>query len=315
MLPTGTGLPQLDESVRQALVESLMSDFLNLLDGELIRDDLNKAFLDVYLPLASWLAASHSGVLEVIGVNGAQGAGKSTLAKILKLILTRGFNKRTEVLSLDDFYLRRSEREALASEVHPLFRTRGVPGTHDVGLANATIEKLRTHKSGEEIRIPRFNKSVDDRYEVAAWTTVTEPIDFLVFEGWCVGAKPQSNQQLQEPVNLLEAKEDTEGRWRTASNQALAGDYQELFSQIDRLLMLKVPSMEAVFEWRSLQESRLGKEASMGEDELRRFIMHYERLTRAQLDEMPQRADIVLNLGANHQVESVTFQPGSVNAK
>jgi len=144
---------------------------------------------------------------------------------------------------------------------------------------------------------------------------VTEPIDFLVFEGWCVGAKPQSNQQLQEPVNLLEAKEDTEGCWRTASNQALAGDYQELFSQIDRLLMLKVPSMEAVFEWRSLQESRLGKEASMGEDELRRFIMHYERLTRAQLDEMPQRADIVLNLGANHQVESVTFQPGSVNAK
>ena len=33
-----------------------------------------------------------------------------------------------------------------------------------------------------------------------------------------------------------------------------------------------------------------------------RFIMHYERLTRWILQEMPARADIVVRLGPDHEV-------------
>jgi D-glycerate 3-kinase len=78
----------------------------------------------------------------IIGINGTQGSGKSTLADYLCTMLgEQGLNCVS--LSLDDFYLTRAERETLAAEVHPLLKTRGVPGTHDVSLALQTIDSLR----------------------------------------------------------------------------------------------------------------------------------------------------------------------------
>ena len=74
--------------------------------------------------------------------------------------------------------------------------------------------------------------------------------------------------------------------------------------------------MKNVFTWRLLQENKLRQsradnpEASkhvMSEKELKRFIMHYERITRASLQEMPKRADVVLELNQQHQVSRVTM--------
>ncbi len=107
--------------------------------------------------------------------------------------------------------------------------------------------------------------------------------------------------------------QDTSGAWRTGVNQALAGDYQQLFGLIDVLLMLKIDSMERVFEWRRLQEHKLAAEAAqsgidmtelqiMSDPELDRFIMHYESLTKHILDEMPGRADIVFFQDQSHDV-------------
>ena len=107
--------------------------------------------------------------------------------------------------------------------------------------------------------------------------------------------------------------QDTSGAWRTGVNQALAGDYQQLFGLIDVLLMLKIDSMERVFEWRRLQEQKLAAKAAqseidmtelqiMSDPELDRFIMHYERLTKHILDEMPGCADIVFFLDQSHDV-------------
>jgi D-glycerate 3-kinase len=76
--------------------------------------------------------------LFVLGLCGAQGSGKSTLAAALARMLARD-GTRTAILSLDDIYLTRAERLQLAREVHPLFATRGAPGTHDVALGLATI--------------------------------------------------------------------------------------------------------------------------------------------------------------------------------
>ncbi len=107
--------------------------------------------------------------------------------------------------------------------------------------------------------------------------------------------------------------QDTSGAWRTGVNQALAGDYQQLFGLIDVLLMLKIDSMERVFEWRRLQEQKPAAKAAqsgidmtelqvMSDPELDRFIMHYERLTNHILDEKPRRADIVFFLDQSHDV-------------
>jgi D-glycerate 3-kinase len=305
-------LPGMDASLQKDLVRSLLPKFRELLKTELINEDLQQAFASVYLPLTNWLAQGHPGRLQLIGLNGAQGAGKSTLAKILRLLLSKGFELRTEVLSLDDLYLQPEQRQELADTVHPLFRTRGVPGTHDVALGLELIETLRQQQPGEYVQLPRFDKAADQRHPPSNWTRVTEPLDVLIIEGWCIGARPQSEEALDVPVNSLEAERDPQGIWRRVSNRALAGEYQSLFAQLDLLLMMQVPTFEAVRRWRSLQESKLGEKAAMDTEELLEFIMHYERLTRAQLEEMPQRADLVMQLDDNHQVRSVRIGSSSL---
>jgi pantothenate kinase-related protein Tda10 len=80
-------------------------------------------------------AAAHARPL-VVGLTGPQGSGKSTLAaRLPDLLAAAGLN--AGVLALDDLYLTKAERQRLAADVHPLFATRGVPGTHDVACWGA----------------------------------------------------------------------------------------------------------------------------------------------------------------------------------
>lgn len=136
-------------------------------------------------------------------------------------------------------------------------------------------------------------------------------VDVIILEGWCVGAMPQPAEALATPINDLEREEDSDGTWRTAVNRALGGEYQSLFALMDILLLLKIDTMSRVFEWRRLQEQKLAKKAAtagstaselriMSDPELNRFIMHFERLTRHILAEMPPRADLVFSLAGAH---------------
>ena len=233
----------------------------------------------------------------IVGINGAQGSGKSTLCRFLEVLL-RQRSLRAVTLSLDDLYLTRRERAALAEEVHPLFATRGVPGTHAPTLGMAVIEHIR---AGRSFDLPRFDKARDDRRE--AGERVTGPVDVLLFEGWCVGAAPQDAAALERPVNDLEAQEDADGTWRALVNQWLAQDYARLFAQIDLLVMLKVGDFGAVRRNRTLQEAKLraacpDAAAAMDDAQLARFLAHYERLTLHMLAEMPARADVVFEIEA-----------------
>jgi len=292
--------------------------FRQLLASESIEDNLDTLLPSVYLPLAVWLDKHHSGPPMIVGLNGGQGTGKSTLGKILRLILEQGFGKRVEILSLDDLYLSPERRAQLAETVHPLFRTRGVPGTHDVELGVALFEQFRQQDTQAQLKLPVFDKASDRPRPEAEWPAVSCPIDILIFEGWCVGAAPQPEQALATPVNALEQNEDADGTWRRSVNHFLQHEYQRLFSYLDLLIMLKVPSMEQVRQWRHLQEQKLaasqqgvaGGRPVMDREALERFIMHYERLTLAQLQEMPGRADLVLELDIDHQVCAVRLNSG-----
>jgi D-glycerate 3-kinase len=248
----------------------------------------------------------------VVGVNGAQGAGKSTLCSLLQIVLEQGFDQRVTTLSIDDLYLTQAERKRLAQQIHPLLATRGVPGTHDVALGRKLLQGLSKLKEGQSLEIPSFDKAIDDRLRQEEWRQVTGPLDLILFEGWCVGALPQPEEMLIEPHNSLEREEDSELIWRHYVNRQLQEGYLQLFAELDFLIMLKVPDMVSVMNWRSLQEHKLaavsGRENDhqiMGTAALQRFIMHYERLTRAILDEMPNRADLVLELNIEHQIDEV----------
>jgi D-glycerate 3-kinase len=270
----------------------------------------------VHRPVAERIAEARRSLGRpiVAGLCGSQGSGKSTMAAFLKALLEdRGF--RTVILSIDDLYLTLPERERLAAEVHPLLKTRGVPGTHDVGLGRALIDVLSDGVA--EVSIPRFDKAEDTRAPAGTWPRVASPVDVILLEGWCVGAIPQTEAALTRPVNALERDEDAEGVWRRYVNARLKGDYAGFFGRIDILALLKAPSFDVVYGWRSLQETKLAERVQregltgtkvMDAAQIRRFLMFYQRLTEWILEEMPGRADILMPLDEDHRILGVEFR-------
>lgn len=230
----------------------------------------------------------------VLGLCGAQGSGKTTIARYAgRLLEQRGL--RVATLSLDDFYLTWDARQRLAREVHPLLAVRGPPGTHDVAMAGAAIDQLR---SKGKTTLPRFDKAADTRAPRAAWPTLASPVDAIILEGWCVGAISQGAAALRTPINALEREEDPHGVWRGYVNEQLDGPYQALFARLHDLVLLEAPGFEVVAKWRAEQEAKLRDRGDGGMDETQivRFVAHYERLTRWILAEMPSRADWVVTL-------------------
>jgi D-glycerate 3-kinase len=125
-----------------------------------------------------------------------------------------------------------------------------------------------------------------------------------------MGARPQAEAELAVPINRLEAEEDPDGIWRRHVNAALAGPYGGLFDAPDQMIMLAAPGFEAVLGWRQLQEAKLRARTGggMSDAELARFVMHYERITRHLLADLPARADVVIPLGEDHAVRTVRFK-------
>ena len=236
----------------------------------------------------------------VIGLCGAQGSGKSTIAACLAERIPD-----TVVLSLDDLYLPLAERQRLAEVVHPLLKTRGVPGTHDVALGEAVLADLR---AGRPVRLPRFDKATDDRAPESTWPLI-EGARLVIFEGWCVGARAQPDEALENPVNALEDDEDPDEIWRRYANGALRGHYQGLFT-LDALVLLAAPDFGAVYRWRIQQEHALAADIASGrrtgramtDAEVARFIQFYQRLSVHILREMPGRADCVVRLDADRRI-------------
>ncbi|MBL4679916.1 MAG: hypothetical protein JKY88_04225 [Pseudomonadales bacterium] len=237
-----------------------------------------------------------------LGVSGAQGSGKSTFSRMLVLTLDKVFDSASLVLSLDDFYLPRKERQRLSEIVHPLLKTRGVPGTHDIDLMQ---EVLSDAEAGRVTRIPAFDKSLDDR--VGFQESDCNKLDYVIIEGWCWGAKPVGENELGEAINSLETNRDRNGAWRRYVNSRLAS-YQGLFNT-DASIFLAVPDMQSVLEWRWQQESELERGSGrMSKKEIQNFIMHFERISQRMLLQMPEEADLTIKLDQNHHVESACLR-------
>ncbi len=283
------------------------------------RNQLPPAYLDAakqwFSPIVDSIIAeyNHNKTPRIIGINGCQGSGKSTLADYLCTAVSEQLNLKTVALSLDDFYLTQSERNALARQIHPLLATRGVPGTHDVELAIRCVKHLL---AGEKALITRFDKSIDDRVPHDQLQSIEEPVGLIVLEGWCLGALPQKPEALTNAINALENEEDADAVWRSYVNQALINEYPDLFNLVDELIMLQAPSFDTVFNWRLEQEQKLVKRLAkeglspqsgiMNEQQIRRFISYFERVTENSLQEMPQRADHLFTLGLSRDITSYT---------
>ncbi len=246
-----------------------------------------------------------------VAINGSQGSGKTTMADALVVLLRHKHQLNAVAISIDDFYLTRAQRQTLANDIHPLLMTRGVPGTHDIALAQKTLQALGTPLESQETRtvaIPHFDKAIDDRAPEGEWRQVDSPVDIIILEGWCVGAQAQSMTALIEPVNDLEEKYDHEGNWRHYVNAQLQLDYRDLFERFDINIMLKAPSFDSVYRWRLEQENKLkertgGKgDGLMSESEILTFIQHYQRITEHNLEVLPNTMDYLLKLDEQRRI-------------
>ena len=248
--------------------------------------------------------------IKIIGLTGGQGAGKSTITQIIKLILETKYNLKTVYFSIDDFYKKLSERVKMSKKVHQLFKTRGVPGTHEVSLIKKTFINL-TKKNFKPVVIPLFDKSRDDRLSKKKWQKIKKQPEIIIFEGWCVGAKSQKKKYLKKSVNILEKEYDPNLIWRSKVNFELQNEYAEIFNKIDRLIFLKVPDFECVYKWRLLQEKKLQLTSSgkkiMSPSQVREFIMYYERITKQMLLDLTKKAFAVLYLDKKHRFNKIRF--------
>jgi len=294
-----------------ALSESQMSDFLS---QHRLPPQFRQVANRYYLPLARTLESRRrQGVPLLLGINGAQGTGKSTLADFIQLATASMFGWNAAVLSIDDFYYTRQERQTLADEVHPLLLTRGVPGTHDTSMLAGCLTDLRRAGSEDSVALPRFDKATDDRADRSQWPVVSGPIDLIILEGWCVATEAQPDSELKPAVNDLEREDDADGAWRRYVNAELRLSYEPIFAQLDFLVFIRAPSFDAILRWRLEQEQKLadvspaGSSGLMSREQITRFIQFYERLTRANLATLPERADVVINLDESHSVASSTL--------
>jgi D-glycerate 3-kinase len=306
----------------------LDSQIKTLIKQERLPASFTRVVEEVYLPIGEKLNRRFSSNSKghIIGINGCPGSGKSTMALFLKAILESHHKRSVEIISIDDFYKTKQERNELAASIHPLFKTRGVPGTHDTLLANETLKSLKVASKERPCLIPRFNKAEDDRYSIDQWQSVDTTPDIIIFEGWCIAAQAQTEEELSQSINLLEQEHDTDALWRSAVNSKLQNKYRQLFSKLEYLIVLQPATPEIVLKWRIQQEEKLRdkllsdpnpsdsatvKNASpvgMTDKELITFVMHYERLIRHMHINLPSLADILLNLDDKRAVTKLTIK-------
>ena len=261
---------------------------------------------DHIIPLIEYIVYSNK---KKFLIAGSQGIGKSTLVIILKNNIQKYYKKNVLTLSLDDYYLGKKERIKLSKTKHPLFITRGVPGTHNIKKLRESINDFDKFKY--PIKIPIFDKLADDISR-----NFREEINinnFLLLEGWCCGCPPLDKKYLNENINKIEQKEDEKKIWRNYYNDKLKNEYKNLFKSFDKTIFLKAPSFGYVLNWRSKQEKKnistnqsRGK-SKMNNKEIVRFISHYEKITKWMFRELSKNADVVLRINTKQEIIKSKF--------
>jgi len=235
----------------------------------------------------------------IVGVTGAQGSGKTTLATML-VLWAREQGIAAAAVSLDDYYLSHQQRAVLAVTIHPLLAMRGMPGSHHIEQAIADAQAVLR---GVSITLPSFDKALDQPGSPGA----SQHIEMLIVEGWCLGLTPQSPEQLIGAINSLELTEDQCGHWRTFVNTQLATHYQLYWQLFSQLIWLKAPDWPAICRWRALQEQQLwlSRGKGMNDAELARFMQSFQRLTEHSFLLLPQLADVVVELDQLHRPQLI----------
>ena len=246
----------------------------------------------------------------IIGICGSQGSGKSTLAAYIEEQLNLNYGISALRFSLDDFYLSSKEREVLSEQIHPLLKSRGVPGTHDLKALLNTLSLL-SNKIACNISIPQFNKLKDNPGTPLLFEKQETPVQVVIIEGWCLGVPKQDADLLKTAINKLEINQDSDGQWRHWVNEQLGIYHERLSDLLEIQVFLKVPSWEQVLDWREEQELKLAERScegkAMNRKQLEIFISYFQRITEHALKIMPTKCHYLFELNSNREIVNATM--------
>ncbi|KAI1298045.1 putative Uridine/cytidine kinase [Xylaria venustula] len=220
----------------------------------------------------------------IVGLNGVQGVGKTTLVGKLAETLQQDEGLQTLVCSIDDFYLTHDDQVALAKSMpdNALLQVRGEPGTHDMGLAKDFFAAIR---SSSTTRVPQYDKSLfegqGDRLPRSSWPEVNAPgqpkVQVVIFEGWCVGFRSLPPAEVLAKYTALSRtlKSHDPGHLQFINEKLVA--YDTITNLFDAFIHIDAENTEWVYDWRLEQEVmlRAKRGAGMSNEQVVRFVDAY----------------------------------------
>lgn len=270
---------------------------------------------NLWLPLAIQLVSYRQQLDRpfIQGVLGGQGTGKTTLGEVLRLIL-RQLDYSMLSLSLDDLYKTYSDRCILRQQ-DPRLIWRGPPGTHDVELGLAVLDRLRIPNLNTEIEIPRYDKSAYSGAGDRSDPEIVENPDIVLFEGWFVGVRPIESLRFDSAPPPILTQAD---RQFAHDMNIRLKDYLPLWERLDRLIVLYPVDYRLSLEWRKQAEHKMiaaGK-AGMTDVEIEQFVNYFWRSLHPELFikpliNNPNLVDLAIEINCDRSVGRV-YQPGNL---
>ncbi len=265
----------------------------------------------IIFPIVEKLNEIHrKGTTTIVGIQGGQGTGKSTIIKSLeKRLKKKGF--KVQSFSLDDFYKSYDERQKLQKKF-PANRfyqiPRGLPGTHRVKLL---LETLKKAKEGKDFEIPVFDKSLyQGKGDVLPKNRkIKGRHDFIILEGWCVGIPTVSSHKLLEicKKNSIAIKKIDPKLQDHKIVLNFIKEYRPIWKWLDYQIMLKADSSEVHKRWRLLQEKKLKekKGQSMSQREVYAFVEPFLPFTYVCYDLI--KPDVKVLIDEKHNFYKINF--------
>ena len=245
-------------------------------------EDYLLMYWELWLPLALQLKRHRDTYSRsfIQGILGGQGTGKTTLTRILQILLG-AMGYRTVGLSIDDLYKTYEERCRLRQS-DPRLKWRGPPGTHDVDLGIQTLDLIRTATLETEIYLPKFDKSLHGGEGDRTEPERVQGIDIVLFEGWFLGTRPVPESAFGQAPSPIDTEDDK--AFARSINQRLQ-DYLPLWDRLDSLLVLYPDDYRISKEWRLQAEHQMKAQGKTGmsDQTIHEFVEYFWRALHPEL--------------------------------